>query len=140
MLGTWRTDWGKRLENWRKPGFDLPLGNMTAQGYILMQHSERLSRPVKAYKKWADRIPGTYLESVMGGTALSNQASDGNCLAHLKHYRSLAPMAQEVRKPVFQLRSADGAIGSHSLAVRDAWKDFNALADAISRRIGLQQT
>jgi hypothetical protein len=44
-------------------------------------------------------------------------------------------MAQEVHKPIFHLSSADGAIGSHSQAVRDAWSDFKALAVAIEQRI-----
>jgi cellulose biosynthesis protein BcsQ len=137
-LRAWRADWQKRMDNWPTPDFPLPDGNMTPQGYILMQHMERLSRPVKAYKKWVDRIPGTYRESVIGDKALSRAAAnDGNCLAKLKHYRSLIPMAQEVRKPVFHLSSADGAIGSHSQAVRDAWSDFKVLAVAIQERIGL---
>lgn len=137
-LTAWRADWKKRLQNWIHPDFSLPAGTMQAQGYILMQHMERLSRPVKAYKKWVDCIPGTYRESVLSQpTLISNKANDGNCLAQLKHYRSLIPMAQEVRKPVFHLSSADGAIGSHSQAVRDAWSDFKALAVAIGERIGL---
>lgn len=136
-LSAWRSDWTKRVANWEHPDFDLPAGAMKPEGYILMQHMERLSRPVKAYKKWVDRIPGTYRESVMGqskGLQLS-KVNDGNCLARLKHYRSLVPMAQEVRKPIFHLSSADGAIGSHSQAVRDAWSDFKALAVAIESRL-----
>ena len=135
-LTSWRADWQKRLDNWESPDFDLPKGKMQPEGYILMQHMERLSRPVKAYKKWVDRIPGTYRESVLGQTSGgATKANDGNCLARLKHYRSLVPMAQEVRKPIFHLNSADGAIGSHSQAVRDAWSDFKALAVQIEDRI-----
>ncbi len=136
-LSAWRSDWKKRVANWDRPDFDLPAGAMKSEGYILMQHMERLSRPVKAYKKWVDRIPGTYRESVMGQPRGldTNKVNDGNCLARLKHYRSLVPMAQEVRKPIFRLSSADGAIGSHSQAVRDAWSDFKALAVAIETRI-----
>ena len=98
---------------------------------------ERLSRAVKAYKKWADRIPSTYRETVTGqpNGMLSSDAIDGNCLARLKHYRSLIPMAQEVRKPIFHLNSADGAIGNHSQAVRDAWGAFKSLAVAINERL-----
>jgi hypothetical protein len=62
-------------------------------------------------------------------------APDDDCLARLKHYRSLAPMAQEVRKPIFHLTAADGAIGNHSYAVRDAGADFRSLAAAILTRI-----
>ncbi len=139
-LAAWRSDWKKRTGNWEAPDFALPAGKMQPQGYILMQHMERLSRPVKAYKKWVDRIPGTYRESVLRlGADLSPKFNDGNCLARLKHYRSLVPMAQEVRKPIFHLSSADGAIGSHSQAVRDAWSDFRALAAQIEARVWSEQ-
>jgi len=46
----------------------------------------------------------------------------------LKHYHSLVPLGQEARKPVFFLRSADGAIGAHQRAVREAYGHFEALA------------
>lgn len=137
-LGEWRSDWKKRLANWEHPDFLLPSGSMKPEGYILMQHTERLSRPVIAYKKWVERIPATYRESVLGQLfeLQESSATDPNCLARLKHYRSLVPMAQEVRKPIFHLKPADGAIGSHSQAVRDAARDFGALAEAIEARIG----
>jgi chromosome partitioning protein len=135
-LAAWRSDWKKRTSNWEKPDFALPDGTMRPEGYILMQHMERLSRAVKAYKKWADRIPGTYRESVLGHPGTQDLgARDNNCLAQLRHYRSLMPMAQEVRKPIFHLSSADGAIGSHSQAVRDAWSDFKDLAVKVEERI-----
>lgn len=135
-LRDWRADWSKRLDNWSSPSFELPAGRMQPAGYILMQHTERLSRPVKAYKKWADRIPQTYADSVLaqGVSASLPQAEDG-CLARLKHYRSLAPMAQEARKPIFSLTAADGAIGNHAAAVRDAYMDFKMLAVAILAQI-----
>jgi hypothetical protein len=101
-----------------------------------MQHGERLSRSVKSYQKWAARIPETYRHSVLGDrTPGPTVAPDDDCLARLKHYRSLAPMAQEVRKPIFHLTAADGAIGNHSYAVRDAGADFRSLAAAILTRI-----
>lgn len=37
-------------------------------------------------------------------------------------------MAQEARKPLFMLRSADGAIGAHQRAVHEAYGHFKALA------------
>jgi chromosome partitioning protein len=137
-LTAWRTDWHKRVRNWDAPDFRLPTGGMRPEGYILMQHMERLSRPVRAYQKWVDRIPSTYLESVVNPIgAMPGAVHEGHCLARLKHYRSLVPMAQEARKPIFHLSSADGAIGSHGQAVRDAWSDFHDLATKIEQRLGL---
>ncbi len=137
-LRSWRADWAKRVANWPAPEFDLPKGAMQPEGYIVMQHIDRLSRPVRAYKKWMDRIPSTYRESILGETVAHEMAAvDSHCLARLKHYRSLMPMAQEARKPIFHLTAADGAIGSHAAAVKDAWSDFKALAVAILERTGL---
>ncbi len=139
-LRAWRADWDKRTKNWTAPEFALPAGRMQPAGYLLMQHSERLSRPVQAFKKWADRIPLTYQTSVMNLDALQKAPPAKDfCLARLKHYRSLVPMAQEARKPIFQLTSGDGAIGSHSYAVKDAWSDFKGLAVAILDRIGFEK-
>jgi len=137
-LRTWRADWARRTANWPTPEFDLPTGAMQPRGYIVMQHLERLSRPVRAYSKWADRIPATYREHILDKVGPTPPpSSDPHCLARLKHYRSLVPMAQEARKPIFHLSPADGAIGNHAAAVRDARNDFNALATALLERIGL---
>ena len=139
-LSGWRHDWNKRLDNWGAPDFPLPPGLMQPVGYVLLQHMERMSRPVRAYEKWVKRIPVTYRETILKGQPVTNSpldTEDPNCLARLKHYRSLAPMAQENLKPIFHLTSADGAIGSHSQAVRDAWNDFNRLASKIAFRISL---
>ena len=67
-----------------------------------------------------------------------NTADDPNCLATLKHYRSLMPMAQEARKPIFALTAADGAIGSHAAAVNQAYRDIEKLAAKILKRIGIK--
>jgi chromosome partitioning protein len=131
-------DWHKRLDNWTSPSFALPEGKMATLGYLVQQHSERLSRPVKAYDRWAARIPGVYRESVLSDKSTPPlMADDPLCLARLKHYRSLVPMAQEARKPIFQLTAADGAIGSHSYGVQEARKDFNSLAQSILDRMAL---
>ena len=68
---------------------------------------------------------------------LAEEAVDQNRLAQLKDYRSLMPMAQEARKPMFLLKPADGAIGGHQAAVQECYRDFGALAKIIEERIGL---
>lgn len=100
----------------------------------------RLDRPVRAYEKWVRRIPGEYRAHVFVQTLEeeSHLASDPHRLALLRHYRSLMPMAQEARKPIFHLKPADGAIGSHALAVQDVRREFRDLAVALLERIGLR--
>lgn len=143
-LRDWRTGWTKRRENWPQPEFELPEGDMQPVGYIAMRHGVRLSRPVQAYTRWLDQIPMEFRRSVLGDLLAANaapdMAADPYCLAMLKNYNSLMPLAQEARKPIFFLKSADGAIGAHANAVQDAYKDFKALATCIEERIGLPVT
>lgn len=138
-LRDWRAGWSKRKGDWKSPEFDLPPGDMTPVGYIAMRHGVRLTRPVKAYTRWLDQIPSEFRHSVLG-KAVSKAPTvekDPYCLAMLKNYNSLMPLAQEARKPIFSLRSADGAIGSHANAVAKSHDDFKALAQEILKRIGL---
>ena len=146
-LRSWQNLWKKRTDNWRDsveakryPDFQLPEGKMQSIGYLCQQHSVRLDRPVKAYDKWINRIPAVYRESVLEESPAQTveQQNDPYCLATIKHYRSLIPMAQEHRKPIFNLTSADGAIGSHANAVHGAKKDFKKLAQKIAEKIGLE--
>jgi hypothetical protein len=92
---------------------------------------------VKAYAKWIEKVPGAYCEAVYQrtGSSAQNVETDLNCLAQLKDYRSLMPMAQEARKPMFALKPGDGAIGGHQAAVTDCYWDFSNLADRILRAV-----
>jgi cellulose biosynthesis protein BcsQ len=139
-VATWRQEWRKRLENWSAQAFGLPGGTMRPLGYVVQQHSVRLDRPVKAYDKWVNKIPAVYREYVLQEVPQQpnmTPASDNECLATLKHFRSLVPMGQESRKPIFKLNAADGAIGNHVYAVKQAFTDFQALTDKILSRMGL---
>lgn len=138
-LNEWRDVWKELL---KKAPADVPMpkGAMQPVGYIVMQHGIRDSRPVKAYQRWLDRIPQTYRESVLTEDATSNipaVADDPYMLALLKHYRSLMPMAMEANKPIFFLKSADGAIGSHQEAVASCYMDFKKLAGKIAANAGI---
>jgi chromosome partitioning protein len=135
-LRSWRSLWKKRLDNWSQPEFPLPKGKMNPIGYLVQQYGVRLSRPVKAYDKWVNRMPGVYHDCVLqDSTKATKPEEDPECLATLKHYRSLIPMGQEARKPIFLLTSADGAIGSHAQAAHEAYGDFRALAEKLMERM-----
>lgn len=160
-LRDWRTGWIKRREIGKVPdGLSLPSGQMKPLGYVLLNPSVRENRPVKSYLKWANRIPRIYAEEVLGTTFIDPEAErdrdqlllrgiidktqlgtptpaehDHNQLAMIKHFKSLMPMAQDARKPMFHLTAADGAIGGHSSAVQDCKRQFSDLADRILRGI-----
>jgi cellulose biosynthesis protein BcsQ len=138
---TWRQQWN-RLQDLVSTEVELPPGEMTPAGYVVLQHAVRLDRPVRAYGRWLDRIPAVYREAVLGEKPAPKR-SDGNdnehCLATLHNFRSLMPMAQDARKPMFDLRPADGAIGSHAQLAQTCADEFRRLADHIAKKCDLRK-
>jgi len=136
----WREGWNKRLGENPPDDLALPSGRIDPVGYMVLRHSIRLDRPVKAFEKWIARIPSTYTGAVLDEVPDTDLAidNDPNCIAKLKDYRSLMPLAQEARKPMFFLKPADGALGAHTYAVSDAYKDFKQVAVEIAKRAGLK--
>jgi cellulose biosynthesis protein BcsQ len=135
-LRDWRVGWATRQGGKVPPGLSLPSGRMKPLGYVLLNPSVRENRPVKSYLKWANRIPDTYAKEVLNDSGQPASADDdNNQLAMLKHFKSLMPMAQDARKPMFQLTAADGAIGGHAGAVQDCKRQFETLAKRILLRI-----
>ncbi|MGH3903654.1 MAG: ParA family protein [Pseudonocardiaceae bacterium] len=131
-LRDWRRGWRRRLDE--RPADDraLPSGAMQPLGYVVLAHGVRLDRPVKAYQRWMDEIPQQFHRLVLdepdSGPLLED---DEYCLAKLKHYHSLMPMAQEARKPIFALKPADGAFGGHAQAALSSYGDFRTLANRL---------
>ena len=142
-LRIWRKGWTDRVAIGRElnglSALSMPSGNISPIGYMVLQHAVRLDRPVRAYARWMDAIPGEYRESILGDDPGRTPRidKDENCLGMLKHYRSLMANAQDARKPMFKLTSADGAIGGHINAVQDCYRDFRALAREVAERCGV---
>lgn len=138
ILRTWRTDWADRLDRRPSTHIDLPSGSMTPSGYVIMRHSVRMDRPAQAFGKWIARIPSAYADSVLAHAPVSQIVDDDpNCLAQLKDFRSLMPLAQEARKPMFLLKPGDGAFGGHQQAVLECYRSFTALTQAILFSCGI---
>ncbi len=135
-LRGWRDAWRDRRAKTPDQSIVLPEGGMRPVGYVVMRHSVTAGRPARAYSRWIERMPAQYREYVlnMPDNHFSEVAQDPNCFAQLKDYRSLMPMAQEVRKPMFLLRPADGAFGGHQQAVQTCYSDFKALTLLIMSR------
>jgi cellulose biosynthesis protein BcsQ len=142
-LNGWKSMWKESLNGFKlnspNQSCRFPEGKMMHIGYCLQQQSMLLGRTAKPYYKWINRISHVYREAVLNqenGQSIEPE-QDPYCLAMIKHYRSLIPMAQEHRKPIFNLTSADGAIGSHANAAQAAKEDFRRLSEKIASRIGL---
>lgn len=135
-LAIWKREWQDRIQRNRASDLLLPKGQIEPLGYIVMQHGIKESRPVQSYLKWANRIPAVFQEYVLHqSTTDITIENDPNCLALLKHYHSLIPMSMEVRKPIFLLKPADGAIGAHYQAVQRAYLDFKIMTERILESI-----
>lgn len=129
-LQDWKQSWKTRSSK-KFDDYLLPKGKMDVLGYVAMQHQERLSRPVQAYKNWVDRIPFDYRKYIKNDDSENNIPKiedDPYALALLRHYKSIIPIAQEARKPIFSLKTADGVSGSQMATIRAAYKDFHTLA------------
>jgi cellulose biosynthesis protein BcsQ len=140
-LREWRTEWEERLK--RRPAdqtLQLPGGEMAPVGYVVLQHAVRLDRPVRAYERWMQRIPSTYRSEVLDGEGppKATVENDPDCLALLKNYRSLMPLAQDAQKPMFHLTAGDGALGGHLNAVMACRDDFRKLARRIAKKCALE--
>jgi hypothetical protein len=97
----------------------------------------RLDRPVQAYEPWLRRIPAEFHEAVLGEPERELAGVDPFQLASLRNYRSLMPLAHDARKPMFDLRAADGALGGMGRLVQRCHQDFAELTRTVAERTGL---
>jgi chromosome partitioning protein len=135
-LQSWRHSWGERKAKAPPLDFALPEGRMQALGYVVSRHSVLAGGAVKAFQRWLGRMPAAYSSAFQVQQPVPTSIEDdGYCIAQLKDYRSLVPMAQEAKKPMFLLKPGDGAIGGHQGAVRQAYADFRGLAEQLLRRM-----
>jgi len=139
-LRRWREEWTERVAKNPAKGLSLPPGSIQPVGYMVIRHSIRLDRPVKAFDRWIGKMPGVYMESVLDQPTADPPSidADPHRIAKLRHYRSLMPLAQEAHKPMFALKPADGALGGHTNAVKSAYTDFLDVARKIADRTGLK--
>ncbi len=95
-------------------------------GYIIQQQSSSLIQSLN-YQNWQAQVDEIY------NSIKSNITEKSNCLALLKNYQGLLPMALSSQKAMFQLKPADGAIGTYSKAVREVYEDYRQLAQKIAQ-------
>jgi chromosome partitioning protein len=141
-LREWRQDWQTVRERGLqgKAQERLPPHRFMPLGYVVQQHLARADRPVTGYRRWAELIPSEYREHVLGerdcvpGLTMDQ---DPHRLAMIPHYASLVPIAQQARKPIFDLKQADGVSGGQLQAVARCRKGFEEIARTLMGRVGL---
>lgn len=114
----------------------LPMGGMEPIGYVIVQQPAKKGRTSdQTYRRRRDQISQAFHEHLVGDEA--PVGTDPGCLGELRHLQGLLAIAREARKPVFDLKAADGAIGSYTVAVKDAYVAFEKLAREIANRVGI---
>ncbi|MBS2961931.1 ParA family protein [Actinocrinis puniceicyclus] len=135
-LRDWRRAWQDTVIPRAPKDMRLPAGTMEPIGYVIMQPVMRLSRPVRAYEPWLRRIPEVYATSVLG-EPFDPEAGGDYHIATMPNYQSLMPLAHDARKPMFDLRAGDGALGATQAYVDKCYQDFRRLAKAVAARLEL---
>jgi cellulose biosynthesis protein BcsQ len=133
-LREWRSTWQSTVLPKVPDRIPAPRALMMPIGYIIMQPPARADRPAKAHDRWLDRIPEVFATSVLtSGNPGSRDRSFE--IATMRHYANLIPLAHDARKPMFELRAGDGAIGGTATAVRRCYSDFRDLAIKVRERL-----
>jgi hypothetical protein len=135
-LRDWREDWKRAAE--RSRGALTPSHLFEPIGYIVQQHLARVDRPVRAYADWVRQIPRVFYQQVLddqAGPFPTEATADPYCIAQLKHFASLVPFAQSARKPIFDLKQADGVGGGQIQSVALARREFQKLAEDLLTRL-----
>nr|VFJ42919.1 MAG: AAA domain-containing protein [Candidatus Kentron sp. FM]VFJ43550.1 MAG: AAA domain-containing protein [Candidatus Kentron sp. FM]VFK05594.1 MAG: AAA domain-containing protein [Candidatus Kentron sp. FM] len=144
-LRDWRKEWTEVRTNWMagRTQARFPHHDFQPIGYLLQQHLARADRPVMGYAKWAALIPARYRKKMLSETPPDKDIdikNDPNCIATIKHFSSIVPMAQMARKPLFDLKQADGVGGGQTRLVSESRENFRALSKKIIERVGNRET
>ncbi|GAB3165113.1 hypothetical protein GCM10027059_22320 [Myceligenerans halotolerans] len=134
-LRRWRREWQDRISLPLPGDFVVPPGAMDPLGYVVMQSEMRLDRPVNA--RWLARIPEEFSTAVLGAGVPGDRPDE---IATLRNYRSLMPLAHDARKPMFDLRAADGAMGSTQAYVTTCFQEFRSLAERVLSLVGVSRS
>jgi len=133
----WRQDWRRaeeRMSDRSSARYFEP------RGYIVQQHLARVDRPVRGYERWAGQIPLYFHKHVLetpSGSRPNSIKDDPQCIAMLKHFAGLVPLAQLARKPIFDLKQADGIGGGQIQAVAKARAEFDELVRKLRAVLGV---
>lgn len=113
---------------------DDPSWRLSFAGYVTQQYTAKRDvqgrrRPVKAFEKIMQEIP-TRIKDNLVDERSSLSVSDLE-LGTIPTLHSLIPMSQSSRKPIFDLRAADGVVGAHFAKV----KEYHSIISGISSRL-----
>jgi len=110
------------------PGWKLQFAGYVSQQYTAKRDAEGQRRPVKAFEQIMRQIP---VEIETHFTQQSSIPIDEYELGTIPTLNSLIPLSQTSRKPIFELKSADGVVGAHFSKV----KEYAQIIDGITTNL-----
>lgn len=147
-LSAWQAEWqqslgaGQEMENrsYSQAPALTPPGHIGIGSYVVLHQPARLDRIPGSSERWMANIPREFRNAFPGAfsdddplvshsPAPNHPNADEHCLGLVKQFQSLMHMGREARKPVFLLKSADGAIGAHQQAVTAAYISYKQLTE-----------
>lgn len=138
MLRIWRSDWEMARTRSSRAPLSLPNHPFLPAGYIVQQHLARVDRLPAGYGHWASQIPSVYKEHVLDEQGAAPDLNhDPACVALVKHFASLVPLAQQARKPMFDLKQADGIGGGQIQSVAQCRAAFAAIVHELAKRLDI---
>lgn len=132
----WVRDWENARQRFRmNEEFSIPDGRCHFLGYITQQFNIYRNRPTEAFKHWKTIMPEAVSEGIietLSQVSLSDPAaSNGPEIGDVQNFHSLAPKAQEHRKPIFRLSNKEGIFGNNLERVDQARESFSDIARKI---------
>lgn len=105
----------------------------TIPGYVIGNYSAREG------SAWLADIRSGFRSGTDEASGVSGRdpESDPYCLGALRHNPTLAGLAAKARKPMFELRPADGAMGALAEATFDSRREYSSFADRVANACGV---
>ncbi len=137
----WMGEWSGAVSRFPTKPFKVQLGKPVFAGYVTAQFNIYRQRKTIAWSKWAEIIPGKIkldivdkLSAVDRGLVIRLNGNQYH-IGDMKNYHSLAPMSQTALKPIFELTTKDGVIGTHADSVRKCEVEYSNIAKKIIEKL-----
>lgn len=118
------------------PGWRLQFAGYVTQQYTAKRDIAGKRRPVKAFEKIMTKIPNEVNKYFLdeGSSAVEGVRYE---LGTIPTLHSLIPMSQTSRKPIFELKAADGVVGAHFSKVKEYKETITGIADRLLANVEL---
>lgn len=137
----WMTEWKDAMSRFQNRPFKLQNGKPVFAGYVTAHFNIYRKRMTKAWENWNSQIPERIKIDIIEKLRNFDKSlvvqlnGDKYYLGDMKNYHSLMPKSQNVHKPIFELNSKDGVIGSHANSVKECGKIYETFAKKICGKL-----